>query len=339
MVIAEDIQPQLFNLFIQADPCDTCKYGGSGLGLAISKRLVELWGGHLGLDNQLGVGSRFWFSCGEAAVPQSLLTSANAIINTLDLPFVAARLLLVEDSLANQAVLGTLLRNGGYQVDIVGCGAAGINAVQTKEYDLIFMDVSMSDINCMEATRCGWNCGHSTYIAMTAHAFKGYQERCMAAGINGFATQPINKTDLLNMAQKWCGDSRNKLTPAVTPPINSLASVQLWDEKILQQFVDDFGVEKVLPLLRIFMSELIKRQDAIKLGIKQREVSALGFEAHAIKSGAATFGATVLSVLAAKMEACSYQNDLPTLLRLAEELLPCVEVTLAALQQYCEELR
>jgi len=340
--IAEDIQPKLFNLFTQADPSDTRKYGGSGLGLAISKRLVELWGGHLGLESQPGVGTRFWFSCGEAAVPQALITTANAITNTLDLPFVAARLLLVEDSLANQAVLGALLRKGGHQVDIAGCGAAGIKAARIKEYDLIFMDVSMPDMTGMEASRSirllGGTAATVPIIAMTAHAFKGYEELCMAAGMNGFATKPVNKTDLLNLVQKWCSASGNKPTAVATPPIKSLASVRLLNEKILQQFTDDFGVDKVLPLLRIFMGELIKRQNAIKLGIKQREVSVLGFEAHAIKSGAATFGATVLSVLAAKMEACSYQNDLPTLLRLAEELLSCVEATLAALQQYCEEL-
>ena len=340
--IAEDIQPKLFNLFTQADPSDTRKYGGSGLGLAISKRLVELWGGHLGLESQPGVGTRFWFSCGEAAVPQALITTANAITNTLDLPFVAARLLLVEDSLANQAVLGALLRKGGHQVDIAGCGAAGIKAARIKEYDFIFMDVSMPDMTGMEAARSirllGGTAATVPIIAMTAHAFKGYEELCMAAGMNGFATKPVNKTDLLNLVQKWCSASGNKPTAVATPPIKSLASVRLLNEKILQQFTDDFGVDKVLPLLRIFMGELIKRQNAIKLGIKQREVSVLGFEAHAIKSGAATFGATVLSVLAAKMEACSYQNDLPTLLRLAEELLSCVEATLAALQQYCEEL-
>ena len=335
--IADDVQPKLFNLFIQADSSDTRKYGGSGLGLAISKRLVELWGGHLGLESQLGVGSRFWFSCGETAVPQTLLTSANAIINTPDLSFVAARLLLVEDSLANQAVLGALLSNGGYQVDFADCGAAGIKAARTNEYDLIFMDVSMPDMTGMEATRSirllGGAAGTVPIIAMTAHAFKGYEEQCMAVGMNGFATKPINKTDLLNLVQKWCCASGN-----TAPPIKPLASVRLLDEKILQQFADDFGVDKVLPLLGIFMDELVKRQKAIKLGIEQRGVSVLGFEAHSIKSGAATFGATVLSVLATEMEACSYQNDLPMLLRLAQELLSCIEATLAALQQHCEEL-
>ena len=340
--IADDVQPKLFNLFTQADSSDTRKYGGSGLGLVISKRLVELWGGHLGLESQLGVGSRFWFSCGETAVAQTLLTSANAITNTLDLPFVAARLLLVEDSLANQAVLGALLSNAGHQVDFADCGAAGIKAARTKDYDLIFMDVSMPDMTGMEATRSirllGGAAATVPIIALTAHAFKGYEEQCMAAGMNGFATKPVNKTALLNLVQKWCSVSGNNPAPVETPTIKSLASVRLLDEKILQQFADDFGVDKVFPLLLIFMGELIKRQEAIKLGIKQREVSVLGFEAHSIKSGAATFGVTVLSVLAKEMEACSYQNDLPTLLRLAEDLLSCVEATLAALQQHCEVL-
>ena len=343
--IADDVQPKLFELFTQADPSDTRKYGGSGLGLAISKRLVELWGGHLGLDSQLGVGSRFWFSCGEAVVPQSLFEdffADNFSIDTLDLPFVAARLLLVEDSLVNQEVLAALLSIGGHQVDLADCGAASIKAASTKEYDLIFMDVSMPDMTGMEATRrirlLGGAAATVPIVAMTAHAFKGYEELCLAAGMNGFATKPINKVELLNLVQKWCRVSGNKPMSIAMPPIKPLASDRLVDETILQQFADNFGGDKLLSLLHIFMDELIKRQDTIKFGIEQQEVSVLRFEAHAIKSSAATFGATVLSVLATELEACSDQNDLPMLICLAEELLSCVEVTLLALQLYCKEL-
>ena len=209
--IDQDVQAGLFEVFTQADPSDTRKYGGSGLGLAISKRLVTLWGGDLGLDSCPGKGSCFWFSIGRTATAPQPLESTEVIIAENLSPAVAAKLLLVEDSQINQVVISTLLEAAGHQVDIANCGSEGIAAASANYYDLIFMDVSMPDMTGMEATQqirqLGGTAATTPIIAITGHALKGYQEMCLAAGMNGYATKPISKLDLLGLVDKWCDSS------------------------------------------------------------------------------------------------------------------------------------
>ena len=107
-----------------------------------------------------------------------------------------------------------MLRSGGYSVDVADSGADAIAAVRANHYDLIFMDVSMPDMNGMDATRSirqlSGAAANVPIIAMTAHALKGYKNMCLAAGMNGYATKPINKKDLLALVDKWCGSAETE---------------------------------------------------------------------------------------------------------------------------------
>ncbi|MCX7098871.1 MAG: PAS domain S-box protein [Methylococcales bacterium] len=340
--IAEEVQPRLFELFIQADPSDTRKYGGSGLGLAISKRLVELCGGHMGLDSRIGIGSRFWFSFGDAAHQPMEVPSGRSIQGNPVRTPVPAKILLVEDSLTNQAVLSALLRSGGHLVDVADSGGAAILKVQENHYDIIFMDVSMPDMDGMEATRCirqlGGEASTVPIIAMTAHAVKGYKELCMAAGMNDYATKPIRKRDLLALVDEWRSDvcAEPELDPvssteAGLPVENSL----LLDEDVLLQMAKDSGMEDVSELLGIFMAELQIRMAAITSAVALQDLSALGREAHTLKSGAATFGAWPLHTLSVELDKYCKQGDLDAASDVSVRLVACGRATLAAIAEHC----
>ncbi len=248
----------------------------------------------------------------------------------------SARLLLVEDSSINQLMIKTMLHKGGHSVDIADSGMAAIKAVSATCYDLIFMDVSMPDMTGMEATRhirqLGGAAATVPIIAITAHAFEDDNATCLAAGMNGFVTKPVGKKDLLALVAQWCGDAAPSVSIEPSTAVEPVAgSIELLNEAVLQQFTDDYGMVGVPQLLQLSITELLKRRDTIKHAIDNRDLTTLGFEAHTLKSNVALLGAWPLHALAVDMEASSHDNKLAAALLLAEQLLPCLEATVAAL--------
>ena len=256
-------------------------------------------------------------------------TIDNKIAKPLSAP---VRLLLVEDSPANQTVLSAMLRGGGHQVDIADSGTAAISAVRSTHYDMIFMDISMPNMNGMDTTRCIRQLGGTAtivpIIAITAHAIKGYREQCIAAGMNDYATKPISKKDLLALVKQY-------VTPEPITTTETVVDATLLNETVLSQLAEDVGMNNVIPLLRIFRDELIVRRDDITRATGQQNLTVLSHETHALKSGAATFGAGALHTIAVDMDACCKRGDLAAALLLAERLLSCAEATLAAIELRC----
>ena len=335
--IPENLQAGLFEVFVQVDPSDTRKYGGSGLGLAISKRLVRLWGGQIGIDSTPSVGSRFWFTVGAVAEApeQTLMPTRNQDNNKVNC---IARVLLVEDSLINQAVLAAMLRSAGHQVDLADCGTQGIEAASEKVYDIILMDVSMPDMSGMEATaiirQLGGAAAKVPIIAITAHALAGYEAMCLAAGMNGYTTKPISQKDLLALVDTWCANPETQTTAIINPLVANSSALPIDEQEInldktmLDELTAMLGQAQVKELVQIFLTELATRCESIKQAIISQDLSVLSREGHTIKSTSATFGATALQAVGKELEACGYNDDLATALLVAERLLPCAEATM-----------
>jgi CheY-like chemotaxis protein len=118
------------------------------------------------------------------------------------------RILLAEDNIVNQRLIQRMLEKKGHQVSVVGDGRQAIRALEPGRFDLILMDVQMPDVDGLDATRsirAAEKSGdaHIPIVALTAHAMKGDQEKCLAAGMDAYLSKPIHAADLLKMVESY----------------------------------------------------------------------------------------------------------------------------------------
>jgi signal transduction histidine kinase/CheY-like chemotaxis protein len=212
---------EIFDKFTQADTSITRKYGGTGLGLAITRRLVEMHGGTIRVESEVGKGSTFSVTLPFDAAPlaEQTVEPARATKIVAATPITAApkpaasplpagaRLLLVEDNLVNQKVVLAMLRKKGYRIDIANDGREALQKLEAAEapYDLVLMDVQMPVLDGLEATRVlrrdpRWK--QLPVVAMTAHAMTGDREKCMEAGMTGYISKPVQPAHLINTVEQ-----------------------------------------------------------------------------------------------------------------------------------------
>ncbi|WP_288582943.1 ATP-binding protein, partial [uncultured Methylobacterium sp.] len=298
--IAPEQHGRLFQRFSQVDGSIRRQYGGSGLGLAICKGLVELMGGTIGVESRPGAGSTFWFRVPLPACPAPAAEAAEGRPR----PVHPARLLLVEDVPINQDLARAVLEAEGHSVDVAGDGAAAIEAVRAKTYDLVLMDVQMPGMDGLTATRTiramPGPAGTVPIVAMTANVLPAQIETFRAAGMDGHVGKPFKRAELA------AAIARHRADGGETAPVPTLVDVEAFAAARSLM-----GRERIDGLLGMLATELDQRFRS-----RSSDRAGLAHDAHAMISAAGLLGFTGLSDLCREIEeACLSGADLPDLQR------------------------
>ena len=210
--IALDKQKTIFEAFTQADSSITRLFGGTGLGLTIASRLVGMLGGRIWVESEPGRGSCFRFTArfGVAAqVAGAPPVAADNVANGAR-PVQSSRklnILVAEDNLTNQQLLRRILEKRGHSVVVAEDGREALAVLSRSDFDLVLMDLQMPEMDGFQATAAIRERERSTgrrqnIVALTAHAMKGDEERCMAAGMDGYLSKPIQLNRLSEVLEK-----------------------------------------------------------------------------------------------------------------------------------------
>ena len=222
------------------------------------------------------------------------------------------RALLAEDNAVNQLVAVRLMEKAGHSVVVAMNGKQAVEAWRKEPFDVILMDVQMPEMNGWEATRAirveeRSTGGHVPIIALTAHAMKGDQELCMAAGMDLYLSKPIRTSDLLaalGQVQKFAVVAAEE-KPPVPPGVSHIDLA----EALLRLDGDRNLFDQVALLFRSECPSLLAE---IRSGLTESDSRKVQSVAHALKGSSAILGASALSQAAAGLETLARTDDMGT---------------------------
>ncbi|WP_051307074.1 response regulator [Desulfomicrobium escambiense] len=222
------------------------------------------------------------------------------------------RILLVDDNLFNQQVAGELLEQAGMVVEIASNGFSALEMAAANDYDLIFMDIQMPDLDGLEVTRRirqMHEAAHLPIVAMTAHALAEDRAKSLAAGMNDHITKPIDPEELLAQVVKWGNPERGAHAPAPAPQIGPGMSGEPDTVFRFAEIDHQAGLgrclgntESYLRLLRLFHQEYSRFARQCEEHGTRGECEQIRHLAHAIKGPAGSIGARKLQAAADDLE-------------------------------------
>ena len=205
--MTQDVIAKLFQPFTQADSSTARQFGGTGLGLSICRRLVELMGGRITVQSQLGQGSTFTIELPLQEAPAGQVTVVEPQLNYRADSLGEHQILLAEDNETNRDVISEQLRLLGYAVDVAEDGAVAFKKWQSGHHALLLTDCHMPNMDgfaLTSAIRANEPRGvRLPIVAITANAMQGEAQRCLTAGMDDYLSKPLRMNELAPMLFKW----------------------------------------------------------------------------------------------------------------------------------------
>jgi len=346
--IRDDDKPKIFGKFEQFDSKKNHEMIGTGLGLAISKRLTDLMDGFFEVESVYGGGSVFSVLLPLGKGDPSQITIPSFFERITADPSI--KVMVVDDNPVNLKVAKMYLATYQIQADLAESGVEAIEKAKLTNYDLIFMDHMMPEMDGIEATSRirqldpgGWY-SNSPIVALSANAIEGTRELYFKGGMNDFISKPIEAKELNRVLAKWLPSDRisryimekDEFHPTQTPRL-----VLTKGETVLDTaagLVNSTGDEELyIQLLRDYIKVHRDDLDNIKAALEAGERKTACRLAHTLKSSSAIIGAKTLSRAAFDVERAiddDTSGDHNILNKLLAELEPAFAAAVSELDAF-----
>jgi signal transduction histidine kinase/CheY-like chemotaxis protein/HPt (histidine-containing phosphotransfer) domain-containing protein len=293
--IPEEVQARIFEPFATGVTLETQKEQGTGLGLNIAKRCVETMGGALCVSSELGNGAIFSFSVAFPELSDEQAKSLLVAAEERPLDRLSGSILVVDNQEPNLSLNAQVLTSLGVTVETASSGAAALELLKSKTYDVVLMDLDMPGMSGYEATRAIreiHTADAQPVLALTAHTDGHSRQQAMDAGMQGFIEKPMLRDKLLHQLGSW-------LTAPGSQGAQQGTSVSLAEEatrepvfvaSILERMQRDVGANVVEALVSKFLSESSARWDVLQAALSLDDLPIISREAHTLGSSCFTFG-------------------------------------------------
>ena len=304
--IAADKLEAIFEDFAQANTTTTRQFGGTGLGLSIARSLVELNGGQLRVESELGHGATFWFelpctAADPALVPAEGPAQLRPFASTL-------RVLVAEDNDLNQLVARKTLEAWNVKVIVAPNGRQAVEAATRQAFDAVLMDVQMPEMDGYEATRqlrlLFPDPAQLPIIGLTASALPEDRALALAAGMNDTLPKPFDPATLYAVLAHCTGQSAGSLPESdnqADVPQELPAAELLPDWSLLEElsFGDKSFVQQVVAT---FLQQAPQLLAQLQTAAAQGEADSLGPLAHKLRGQVAYFGLPAVLAVLSRLE-------------------------------------
>ncbi|MCL2792825.1 MAG: ATP-binding protein [Spirochaetaceae bacterium] len=327
--IREEDAPKLFSAFQQADTSKNRKAAGTGLGLVISKTFVEMMGGSISFASEYGQGTVFTILVPLVTGDKTRVLIEKENKETLSMVAPTASVLVVDDNEFNLRVATGLLSLFKIKVDVAESGMKGIELIQQNEYDIVFMDHMMPELDGIETTaairKLGYQFTKIPIIALTANAVQGAKEMFLANGFSDFVSKPIEIQKLSVMLSTWLPPEKiNNIEVSEKgyeePDTGADANKEkdfLSALNMINEINTKIGISRVSGMediyrdsVVLFTKKVTSECNRMSSFIKCGDIDSFAIRVHAMKSMLSTIGAMALSERAAMLELAAKNRDL-----------------------------